>query len=150
MGCDYYIDIYLEIEHSQGISYYDLPSKRGYYPELNYSFYDSDNDDDNSDNSDNEKEQQEEENEYEKLYEMMKELALRPRKPVLLYKNNSFVKPKFETKYLPMIHNKLNHINLEDRHPIYEDTGSFSSLGEVITITKKEVRYDPYDRYLKD
>ena len=34
MGCDYYIYVYLEIHHTNGISYYPLPTIRGYYCDL--------------------------------------------------------------------------------------------------------------------
>lgn len=31
MGCDYYIHVYLEIQHTNGISYHEFDSIRGYY-----------------------------------------------------------------------------------------------------------------------
>jgi hypothetical protein len=31
MGADFYIRIYLKIEHNNGISYYELPTQRGYF-----------------------------------------------------------------------------------------------------------------------
>jgi len=42
MGCDYYIYVYLEIQHKHGISYYPFPIIRGYYPDLDCGFADSD------------------------------------------------------------------------------------------------------------
>ena len=44
MGCDFYIYIYLEIEHTKGISYYELPTMRGYYCDLECGVCDSDDD----------------------------------------------------------------------------------------------------------
>ena len=34
MACDFYIYTYLEIQHIHGLSYYELPTIRGYYCEL--------------------------------------------------------------------------------------------------------------------
>ena len=54
MGCDFYIDVYLEIEHINGISYYEFPTIRGYYSDLlDFNVYNDSDDSDNSDNSEN-------------------------------------------------------------------------------------------------
>ena len=42
MGCDFYIHDYLEIHHINGISYYELPTIRGYYCDLECGVCDSD------------------------------------------------------------------------------------------------------------
>ena len=34
MGCDYYIEIYLEIEHNNGVSFYEFPTLRGFFCDL--------------------------------------------------------------------------------------------------------------------
>lgn len=39
MGCDYYINVYLEIEHINGISYYELSLIRGYFSDLECGIY---------------------------------------------------------------------------------------------------------------
>jgi len=137
MGADYFIYIYLEIEHSQGISYYHFPTKRGYYCDLDCGFYDSD--DDENDIYYNSIE-------YKTLYQDMQEISLTPRKPVIIYNNHSFVTPKFETKYVPIIQDKINKKYVEE-YVRHEDTGSFTSIDQVIQITKKEERYDPYTPY---
>ena len=98
MGCDYYIYNYLEIQHINGISYYELPTIRGYYCDLECGVCDSD--DDENDYYYNS-------TEYQKLYENMKKMCLTPRKPVVIYNNNSFISPKLEMKYLPIIQNKI-------------------------------------------
>lgn len=41
MGCDYYIHVYLEIHHINGISYYEIPTIRGYYCDLECGVCDS-------------------------------------------------------------------------------------------------------------
>lgn len=133
MGCDYYIRVYLEIQHINGISYYDLPTIRGYYCELDYGIYDSD--DDENDYYYNSPE-------HEILCENVKKLSLTPRKPVVVYNNNSFISPKFETKYLPIIQNKINKKYVE-KYPRHKDTGTFESIEQLIKVIKKEERYEP-------
>ena len=133
MGCDFYIYTYLEIEHIKGVSYYHLPTIRGYYCDLEYGIYDSD--DDENDYYYNSRE-------YNTLYENMTKLCLTPRKPVVIYSNNLFIKSKFEIKYLPIIQNKINKKYVE-KYIRYKDTGTFTSIDEVIKITKKEDRYKP-------
>ena len=135
MGCDFYIYCYLEIQHNTGISYYELPTIRGYYCDLECGVCDSD--DDENDYYYNS-------TEYKTLYDNMKKMCLTPRKPVVIYNNNSFISQKFEIKYLPIIQDKINKTYLEKNHR-YKDTGTFTSIEQVIKITKKEERYDPYD-----
>jgi hypothetical protein len=132
MGCDFYIRVYLEIQHMNGISYCELPTIRGYYCDLECGVCDSDDDEmDYYYNS----------IEYDALYENMKKICLTPRKPVVIYDNNSFLSSKFETKYLPMIQNKINKkvVKINSR---YEDTGIFTNIEQIIKVVKKEERYD--------
>ena len=125
MGCDFYIRVYLEIQHMNGISYCELPTIRGYYCDLECGVCDSDDDEmDYYYNS----------IEYDALYENMKKICLTPRKPVVIYDNNSFLSSKFETKYLPIIQNKINSR--------CEDTGIFTNIEQIIKVVKKEERYD--------
>jgi hypothetical protein len=135
MGCDFYIYVYLEIEHTKGISYYQLPTIRGYYSDLECGICDSDEDEnDYYYNS----------IEYKTLYKNMKKLCLTPRKSVVIYNNNAFITPKFENKYLPIITDKINKKYVE-KYPLYKDTGTFKSIEHVIKITKKEERHEPYE-----
>ena len=138
MGCDFYIYCYLEIQHNKGISYYELPTIRGYYCDLECGVCDSD--DDENDYYYNS-------TEYKTLYDNMKKMCLTTRKPVVIYNNNSFISPNFEIKYLPIIQDKIHKKYLEKYHRRYKDTGTFTSIEQVIKITKKEERYDPYDSY---
>jgi hypothetical protein len=133
MGCDFYIYAYLEIQHINGISYYELPTIRGYYCDLECGVYDSDDDEiDYYYNS----------IEYKALYENMKKICLTPRKPVVIYDNNSFISSKFEMKYLPIIQNKINKKYVK-KYTRYEDTGVFTNIEQIIKVVKKEERYDP-------
>jgi len=134
MGCDFYIYSYLEIQHNKGISYYGFPTIRGYYCDLECGVCDSD--DDENDYYYNSPE-------YETLYDNMKKICLTPRKSVVIYDNNSFISSKFKIKYLPIIQDKINKKYLEKSNR-YKDSGTFTSIEQVIKITKKEERYDPY------
>jgi hypothetical protein len=137
MGCDYYIHVYLEIHHINGISYYELPTIRGYYCDLECGVIDSD--DDENDHYYNSIE-------YITLYKNMKKICLTPRKPVVIYNNNSFISQKLEMKYLPFIQNKINKQYVEKYiHYRYKDTGKFKRIDEVIKIIKKEERYAPFE-----
>jgi hypothetical protein len=132
MGCDFYIRVYLEIQHMNGISYCELPTIRGYYCDLECGVCDSDDDEmDYYYNS----------IEYDALYENMKKICLTPRKPVVIYDNNSFLSSKFETKYLPIIQNKINK-KVVKKNSRYEDTGIFTNIEQIIKVVKKEERYD--------
>lgn len=133
MGCDFYIYVYLEIHHINGISYCELPTIRGYYCDLECGVYDSDDDEiDHYYNS----------IEYNVLYENMKKICLTPRKPVVIYDNNSFITSKFEMKYLPIIQNKINKKYVK-KYTRYEDTGGFTNIEQIIKVVKKEERYEP-------
>jgi hypothetical protein len=69
MGCDFYIYVYLEIQHTNGISYYQFPTIRGYYCDIECGIYDSDDDEeDYYYNSE----------EYETLYNNMKKMCVNP------------------------------------------------------------------------
>ena len=134
MGCDFYIHVYLEIHHINGISYYELPTIRGYYCELECGVCDSD--DDENDYYYNS-------TEYKTLCENMKKICLTPRKPVVIYNNNSFISPKLEMKYLPIIQKKIK-TRCVKKYSRYKDTGIFTSIEEIINVIKKEERYDPF------
>lgn len=138
MGCDFYIHVYLEIQHINGISYCELPTIRGYYCELDCGGGYSDDD---------ENEYYYNSPEYLALYAHMKTQCLTPRRPVAIYAGDSFISPKREMKYLPIIRNKMNNASAE-KYNRYRDTGSFTRIDQVITVVKKEERYDPYDSYL--
>jgi hypothetical protein len=135
MGCDYYINVYLEIHHVNGISYYEFPSIRGYYCDLECGVCDSDEDEnDYYYNS----------TEYKSLYENMKKICLTSRKPVVIYNNNSFISFKLEMKYLPIIQNKINK-KYKEKYNRYKDTGICTNIEQIITVVKKEERIDPYE-----
>lgn len=135
MGADFYIYVYLEIEHINGTSYYEFDTERGYYCDCDCGRCDSDVEDEND--------QYYNTPAYKELYENMKKMCLTPNKPLVVYNNNTFVSSKLETKYLPFIQEKLKQKRV--KYVRYTDTGVFTSIDQIIKITKKEERYDPYD-----
>jgi hypothetical protein len=80
--------------------------------------------------------------EYNALYENMKKICLTPRKPVVIYDNNSFISSKFEMKYLSIIQDKIKK-NCMKKYTRYEDTGVFTNIKQIIKVVKKEERYNP-------
>jgi len=131
MGCDYYIQKYLEIQHSKGISYYVFDVIRGYYLETECEDYDSD--EDYNDCYYNSKK-------YKLFYENMIKMCLTPRKPIVIYDNNLFTREKFEVKYLPIVKEIINK-KYNNKYPRYKDTGTLTNMEQIIKITKKEDRY---------
>jgi hypothetical protein len=69
----------------------------------------------------------------------MKKICLTPRKPVVIYDNNSFISSKLEMKYLPFIQNKINNKYLE-KNIQYKDSGIFTRIEEILKVVKKEDR----------
>jgi len=132
MGRDYLIHVYLEIQHTNGTAYYELPTIGGYYESFECGIYDSDED---------EKDRYYNTKQYRDLKQKYYDMCLTPRKPLVLYKNGKFVKKRFEKKYLPMIQNKLNRVYME-QFCVCEDIGELKDICDISQITKKEIRYD--------
>lgn len=140
MGCDYYIYIYLEIEHCGGYAYYGLQLLRGYFPDFDFCVYDSDYEDEHGETILYHKE------EYQRLYEAMSTLALKPTPPLVLYEKDSFTKPAFETKYLSAIQSKIENETKNDEENrcfLKEDVGIFLGMDSILKVTKKELRIQP-------
>ena len=140
MSPDFYIRIFIEIKHINGISYYDLQQKHGYFDEINIEYVDSDNEED----------EKIKKLSYE-LYKNMVNICLTPRKPVVLYRNNNFINKKIKEKYLPIIIDKIHTEGLRsvssNEVPFggaqRTQTGIISDISEIIEVTKHEERYEP-------
>ena len=154
---DFYISTYLEIEHNQGISYYQLSTQCGFYCDFirrnsaselyNESTYYERKYSEVYNSSQDVKSEHLEKYEqltemYEKMCDILKGFTLEPRKPIVIYADKSFVGPNLEAIYLPIIQNKLNKIYVNNLC-LYEDTGSFTDITEVIKITKKTELVEP-------
>jgi hypothetical protein len=156
MGCDFYVYIYLEIEHSGGTAYYEMPVKRGYFSELNGGYYDSDDD-----------EEPPLKEEYQRLYHEIIKLDLTPHPPMVIYEKDAFLSHHFEDKYGPLLEKQFKEYLLKNQKyendPNYksddesdderfEDIGiPPESLSDVLKITRKEDRIRPsYFLYDKD
>lgn len=131
MGCDYYIDIYVKIEHTQGTCYIKLPCVRGYYCDCAWGIY----------------EENEDEQPYwhtkegKELRKKVEKFMLTPRPNVIIYSEKQYKSDFLREKYEPLIVKKIK----ETKRVImrYEDSGKLRSLDDIITVTKFEVRYDP-------
>lgn len=157
MSYDYTIFIYLEIEHKYGIAYYQLNKMYGHYPSLKsldierkygisyhqlnrihgfypsldeIGFYDSDEEEcDRYYNTD----------EYRDLHDKILEFCLIPRKPLVIFENEKFKTPKLKKKFLPFLIDKINEKYIENYY-LYEDTGKFTKINDIIKVTRKEIR----------
>ena len=108
MGCDYYILKVLHIYYNE-TDYLDfeLNREKGYY----YYSYDSD-----------------EENYEDKVSEYINDILTPKMKPIMLYENNNFIQPSFETKYKTIVDNEINKNNMR--------------WGHIHKIVKVEERYE--------
>ena len=132
MGCDFYIAVYLQIEHKCGVSYYELPSRRGWFCELGMSFDDSDDESDDCGKTPLE---------YIELRANMEKLCLTPRKDCVVYCDGKFVNEKLQRKYLPSILDKINGKYVE-KYCVKKDTGKFSDIFDILKVTRIEDRYE--------
>lgn len=134
MGCDFYVYIYLEIEHKNGVGYYPLPRKRGWFCSLeNIGFYDSDEE---------EKDRYYNSREYDKLYCGIINFSLTPRKDLVIYSNGDFANDHLREKYLPILKNKIEKIYSVDLCPKSDSGEHFADLSDLIKVTRKEERYE--------
>jgi hypothetical protein len=133
MGCDYKIQIYLEIVHKGGIAYYPFSPVRAYFIDFDIGFYDSDDEvEDRYYNTE----------EYKKLYKGVREFELKPRKDVVIYCDGQYKKEGFQEKYLPVLINKINK-TYEYRYCVESDSGSpLEDISDLIKVTRKEIRYE--------
>ena len=131
MGCDYYIDIYLKIEHTEGTSYTKLPCIRGYFCECAWGIYEANED----------------ENPYwhceeaKILRKQIEQFMLKPRPELIIYSNKQYKSEFLQEKYEPLIVKKIEEKKCEKIR--YDDTAKLQNLDNIITITKFEVRYEP-------
>jgi hypothetical protein len=91
MGCDYYILIVLRIYCENYFLDIELTRERGYY------YYNFDED---------------EEDYEDKVSNYINNILTPKMNPIVLYDNNNFLKPSFETKYKTIIDNQINKNNV--------------------------------------
>jgi len=132
MGCDYYIDVFLKIEHSDGISYLELDHIHGYFCECHMGIYEE--------HEDEEPYWECEEAKY--LHKRMEEFMMKPRPDLIIYSNKQYKSDFLREKYEPLILEKIEG-NPKD-HIRYSDTGKLNKLDDIITVTKFEIRYERF------
>lgn len=131
MGCDYYIDIYLKIEHTGGMCYIELPCIRGYFCDCAWGVYEKNEDEEPYWHCE----------EAQNLRKQMEEFMLKPRPELIIYSNKQYKSEFLQEKYEPLIVQKLEEKKCEKIR--YDDTAKLQNLDNIITITKFEVRYEP-------
>ena len=156
MGCDFYVYIYLEIEHTLGTAYYEMPVRRGYFSELNDGYYDSDNDESSK------------KEEFKRLNSEIINFDMTPHLPLVIYEKDAFVSEHFKDKYGPLLEEQFKNNLLKNQKYLddpnyksddeeiedddnnryrrrFEDIGiSPESLSDVLKITRKEQRICPF------
>jgi len=114
MGCDYYINKYLEIKFQNKNSLrIELESNRGYY---SFSLDEDDPD-------------------YDEKYQEYVENILKPSmKPIIIFENNQFLTETLENKYKFLIEHEMDKYNKYSECKI--------GFTDIIKIVKRESRYE--------
>ena len=120
MVCDYYIERFLEIEHINGITKFELQFHRQWFPDIEVPCYESDDEYDDK---------------YFQLIQNIRDLCLTAINPRIVFEQGKFVEPRYEDKYMAYV-NKL------------VETGTIKDLNDIKKITKKEIKYEQY-RYFE-
>lgn len=131
MGCDYYIDIYLRIEHSGGICYVELPCIRGYFCDCAWGVYEENED----------KEPYWQCKEAKELKRKMEAFILKPRPDVIIYSDKQYKSDFLQEKYKPYIIKKIEEKKTKKIR--YDDTGKLNCFDDIISVTRFELRYEP-------
>ena len=117
MGCDYFIEKFLEIKFVNTMSYFtiDLEIERGYYS------FSLDQDDPTYD---------------EKYKEYVEEILEPGMEPIIIYTYDAFVTKKLEDKYRVRIEEEL------ERYNKYREVVQKKEWKDIREIVKREVRYE--------
>ena len=137
MVCDYFIERFLEIEHKNGISYFELSFKTKWFPCIDDCY-------DEAEDSDNEIEVYVENSDYNRVCKEIEELCLIPRKPRVIFKDGKYTSNAIMNKYLPMVLKKVNTDRLSGDN---KDTGILKDAADIIKITKRELRYRQHEYF---
>ena len=122
MGCDYYINQFLRLEHPGGISYVELPSIRGYFCDCAWGMRDCD--------CDEHEVSYYHDPEYLELHAKVEAFMLKPRPETIIYTNGAFISETIQLKYQPLIDEKLQKIYRRN-------------MKDIVRIVKFEIRYEP-------
>ncbi len=107
-NCDFHIYRTLKITFTNGTTTINLPTKKGYFCDCNWGIDDSDDEDDiHIDKHD-----------YRKLHKQYVEFMLKPRTPIMVYKNGNFINEKFQKKYEKAISVCLQQKNIPMKNTI--------------------------------
>lgn len=124
MGCDYYVELFLKIEHADGDTIIKLKTIRGYYGDFNTGPEDSDYeeaDDIHGFNSEM----------TTTLWNNFREVLLTPRNPLLIFDNGLFTKESYKEKYIDIIEDKIK-----------ESGKHLQTINDIVKIYKYEKRIE--------
>ena len=140
MGCDYYINRFLRMEHPGGVSFVELPRIRGYFCECDWGINDSDVEDDDKYYHDPVYTDSDVEDDDKYYHDPVYTELHRPE--ILIYTNQSFLSERFRIKYLPLIEIRLQ--KNRDRQLKSPDTDFhlLMDMKDIVRISKFEVRYE--------
>jgi hypothetical protein len=119
MGCDFYTYIYLEIKHTNGVSYIELNKLNEYYCDCLEPIKDSDDEDDSY---------------CKKVNEYLDSFLKPVLSPIVIYENKKFVKDKYRIKYQELLEYKTTWSKY------WRDTHVLLNFNDIIKVTKIEIR----------
>ena len=138
MGCDYYINQFLRLEHPTGASYVELPSIRGYFCDCAWGMRDCD--------CDEHEVSYYEDPEYLELNAKVEAFMLKPRPETIIYTSGAFISETIQLKYQPLIDVKLQKNRVrQSEHANHADTNLhlLMEMKDIVRIVKFEIRYEP-------
>lgn len=136
MGCDYYIDQFLRMDHPTGASYVQLPSFHGYFCDCSWGVRECDMDEHETSFRS--------EPEYLQLRAKVEKFMLKPRPETIIYTNKAFSSKILQQKYQPLIDQRLQK-NRDRQAKTLDNLHLLMEMKDVSRITKFEVRYEQGD-----
>lgn len=135
MGCDYYINQFLRLEHPTGASFVQLPSIRGYFCDCAWGMRDCE--------CDEHEVSYYHDPEYLELRAKVEAFMLKPRPETIIYTNNVFISETIQNKYQPLIDEKLHKNRVRQSNHADTNLHLLMEMKDIVRIVKFEIRYEP-------
>lgn len=120
MGCDFFIYLYLEIKHSEGVCYIELNKRDDWFCDCLEPIMDSDDEEEN----------------YKKNCDTYIKQFLNPSfEPIMIYDGTRFLKQIYIDKYLDLIQQKASGL-----YKYWRDSGILLDVNHIQQIRKIEIR----------
>lgn len=141
MSPNFYIHKYIKIEHTNGISYYELYMVRGYFcDDIGTECYDSDTENLNEDGTRTRDPLRIQA--LNQIYNDLEKYCLTPNKEHIIFENNEFINDTLKEKYLPIVQSKIS--KQYQQNCVFKDTGrKLIDISTITKITKFETRTRP-------